>query len=74
MEISQNSQEMAQVLSCEFWEISENTFSTEHVWPTASSIPKNGSQSFKDYLQRKWFSKHFNWMPAAFIKNELVHR
>ena len=49
--ISQNSQEntcdrvsckfikkqtLAQVLSCEFCEISKNTFFTEHVWATAS--------------------------------------
>ena len=52
--ISQNSQEnacardsffikketLAQVFSCEFCEISENTFFTEHVWATAS-VPLN---------------------------------
>ena len=27
---------LAQVFSCEFWEISKNTFFTEHVWTTAS--------------------------------------
>ena len=44
---------MAQVFSCEFWEISKNTFFTKHVWATASGIPKFDSQSSKDYLQRK---------------------
>ena len=64
--ISQNSQ--AQVFSCEFWEISKNICFTEHVWATASGIPKYGSQSSKDYLQRKWFSKHINWMPTTLTK------
>ena len=27
---------LAQVFSCEFWEISKNTFRTEHFWMTAS--------------------------------------
>ena len=55
---------MAQVFSFEFWETSKDTFFTEHVWVTASGIPKYGSQSSKYYLQRKWFSKDFNWMPT----------
>ena len=29
---------LAQVLSCEFCEISKNTFFTEHLWTTASII------------------------------------
>ena len=29
---------LVQVLSCEFWEISKNTFSTEHLRTTASVI------------------------------------
>ena len=29
---------LAQVFSCEFCVISKNTFSTEHLWPTASHI------------------------------------
>ena len=41
---------MAQLFSCEFWEISENNFFTEDIWTTASGIPKYGSQSSKDYL------------------------
>ena len=44
LEISQNSQENnflkketpAQVFSCEFCEISKNTFFAEHLWKTAS--------------------------------------
>ena len=32
---------VAQVFSCEFWEISKNTFSTEHVWATGSIIRLN---------------------------------
>ena len=43
LEISQNSpaslfkkEKLAQVFSCEFWEISKNTFFTEHLWRTAS--------------------------------------
>ena len=27
---------LAQVFSCEFWDISKNTFVTEHIWMTAS--------------------------------------
>ena len=44
LQISQNSQEkpvpetMAQVFSCEFYEISKNTFFTEHLWTTAFVI------------------------------------
>ena len=50
VEISQNSQEntcarvsllketLAQVFSCEFCEISTNTFFTEHLWATASVL------------------------------------
>ena len=29
---------LAQALSCEIWEISQNTFLTEHVWATASDF------------------------------------
>ena len=46
LEIPQNSQEstcnfikketLAQVFSCEFYEISKNIFFTEHLWATAS--------------------------------------
>ena len=32
---------LAQVLSCEFCEISKNTFSTEHLWTTASAAHLN---------------------------------
>ena len=28
---------LAQMFSCEFWEISKNTFFTEHLWTTASA-------------------------------------
>ena len=54
LEISQNSQKntcdrvsacnfiekenLAKVFSCEFCEISQNTFSTEHLWKTASIV------------------------------------
>ena len=30
---------LAQVFSCEFCEISKNTFFTEHLWATASVLP-----------------------------------
>ena len=33
-------QTLAQVFSCEFCEISKNTFFTEHLWETASGILK----------------------------------
>ena len=32
---------LAQVFSCEFWEISKNTFFTEHLWATASEGQQN---------------------------------
>ena len=31
---------MAQVFSCDFWEISKNIFFTEHLWATASKYWK----------------------------------
>ena len=31
---------MTQVFSCELWEIFKNTFSTEHLWMTASTYKK----------------------------------
>ena len=31
---------LAQVFSCEFWEISKSTFFTEHLWTTASEYEK----------------------------------
>ena len=34
-------QTLAQVLSCEFCEISKNTFLLEHLWATASMLFKN---------------------------------
>ena len=40
---------MAQVFSCEFCKISQNTFFTEHLWATASeTAPENSAitQSF----------------------------
>ena len=42
---------MAQVFSFEFWETSKDTFFTEHVWVTASGIPKYGSQSSKYFYK-----------------------
>ena len=56
LEISQNSQEntcvrdsfliklqasLAQVFSCEFCEVSKNSFFTEHIWATASECEKD---------------------------------
>ena len=32
---------LAQVFSCEFWEISKNIFFTEHLWATASGYGQN---------------------------------
>ena len=38
---------LAQVFSCEFYEISKNTFFTKHFWATASTLPKiNRSKIF----------------------------
>ena len=57
-EISQNSQEntcarvsffnkvAGEVFSCDFYEISKNTFFTEHVWATASG----GKKAKKTYI------------------------
>ena len=36
---------LAQVFSCEFCEISKNTFFTEHLWTTASDISQLDSSS-----------------------------
>ena len=72
LEISQNSQEntcarvsstsskketMVQVLSCEFWEIFNNSFFTEHLRATASGFGKpclNSDLYF--YIQNLWYS------------------
>ena len=40
---------LAQVFSCEFFEISENTFSTEHLWTTAS-LNKSETKSKLEFL------------------------
>ena len=54
---------LAQVFSCEFCEISKNTFFTEHLWTTASSC-----RSFVAYLEFQfWYIKiHGPWSPAKF--------
>ena len=61
---------LAQVFSCEFYEISKNTFFTEHLWTTVSvpwetnlpSYPRrpfNLSSCFKQTLQNKPQGKLF---------------
>ena len=65
LEIPQNSQEntcarvsflnketLAQVFSCEFWEIFKNTLFTEHLWATASETFKSEKKPrlFKNLL------------------------
>ena len=56
LKISQNSQHyvktLAQVCSCEFWEIFKNTFSTEHLRATASEnkIQKSHGARFVYYV------------------------
>ena len=46
----------AQVFSCEFCEISKNTFLTEHLWATASRIDTetylNTNEAYKALLER----------------------
>ena len=42
---------LAQVFSCEFYEISKSNFFTEHLWATASKSRKRKSIP-RDYLQR----------------------
>ena len=36
---------LSQVFSCGFYEISKNTFLTEHLWTTTSGMPFNESQN-----------------------------
>ena len=43
---------LAQVFSCEFCEISKNTFFTEHLWTTASEVSQNISK--KSHLMTNW--------------------
>ena len=47
---------LAQVFSCEFCEISKNTFLTEHLWATASRIDTetylNTNEAYKALLER----------------------
>ena len=44
---------LAQVFSCEFYEISKNTFFTEHLWTTASASR---------------FQFHSLWIPTYYDK------
>ena len=51
---------LAQLFSCEFWEISENTLFTEHLWTTASvyilevySMHWDGTQMLKKFPSNK---------------------
>ena len=61
---------LAQAFSCEFWEISKNTFFTEHLWATASAITKNyyqvrGTKTYKmkEYIE---FLYYFSIMPDRY--------
>ena len=47
---------LAQVFSCEFWNISKNTFFTEHVWATASDPISLFEYSF-GLSSNRWVSK-----------------
>ena len=42
---------LAQMFSCEFCEISKNTFFTEYVWATAS-VTETDSQFIKNYYSK----------------------
>ena len=54
---------LAQVFSCEFWEISQNTFFTEHLWTTASekecAVNTNNSYTKKTHSKEQLLSFHF---------------
>ena len=72
LEILQISQEntfmkkknLAQVISCEFCEISKNTFFTEHLWKTGSVF---NAKNFclKKYIQLFWY--HYCWLWTCFV-------
>ena len=48
---------LAQVLSCEFYEISQNTFSTKHLWTTASVFFLNNKNNISE---PKFISNTYN--------------
>ena len=43
---------LAQVLSCEFCEISKNTFFTEHLWATASVAVRNVDEIMSEHFEK----------------------
>ena len=48
---------LEQVFSCEFYEISKNTFFTEHLWKTASELlrEKNDNVAFTEHVDWRFF-------------------
>ena len=71
---------LAQVFSCEFCEISKNTFFTEQILATASSKSNRGSYRSshrrcsvgKGFLRK--FAKFTGLRPATLLKKRLWHR
>ena len=66
---------LTQVFSCEFCEISKNTFFTEHIWATASekssySHYNNNIEltAVNSVLNRRWYLQ-----PATLLKATLLH-
>ena len=56
---------LAQVFSCEFYEISKNMFSAEHVWATVS---QTGLSFDQFHNQFKWRSQNLKEVPQNFAK------
>ena len=50
-------EKLAQVFSCEFCEISKNTFFVEHLRETASKVSQNRRQPLKVFCKKKAFLK-----------------
>ena len=61
-----------QVFSCEFCEISKNTFFIEHLWTIASGNPEKVVSELKDIIEKlfTWFSQ--NKMKANLAKRHML--
>ena len=66
-----NKQTLAQVLSCEFCEISKNSFFTEHLWATASEEHLQPAAS--TFLETVWkqHSSHPNLAKGTFDETKI---
>ena len=59
---------LAQVFSCEFCEISKNTFFTEHLWATASTASITFAQTYRNFHHGQNYTIIIMNIPSTSIK------